>query len=358
MTDEAINDWKSSSSEIILGCCKDTRQYTYRGDRLLNTYMRYGYILTPSYNLYNTLLRGMTYVQPIPKGTLLYRGIKKELTDQILSFLEDENVYDFIDYGFTSFSLNSDVAKSFVDDGGALILLRITDNETPGIFLDSKYGTSSYGEEEVLMGPKLKLKITSVAHTATYSYIIAELNRDYTNNEINFQYKRYNFIPKYIEIIDYINNNPLDIFLIEGKTYFNIPENLILYYLEKEPYSQSAEIAIISNNEVLKENNDAFMKFVLHPKRTCYDLIFPIVNNEIFHETNRLTVYKIKGADGLLKYFRDNNHGNIELHFNDRVLGVSEKVFFEYFIGELVEFAWLDNTNVRHQISYEAIEII
>lgn len=48
-----IEEWKLLSSNYALECCKTIKQYTYRGDVLLNTYMRRGYILSELTYLYN-----------------------------------------------------------------------------------------------------------------------------------------------------------------------------------------------------------------------------------------------------------------------------------------------------------------
>ena len=71
----------------------------------------------------------------IPVVTVLYRGIKGDYSKESIGDY-DNNIKNFIDYGFTSFTLKKSIARTFLNRSIGIILRLTIDKNVKGIYLD------------------------------------------------------------------------------------------------------------------------------------------------------------------------------------------------------------------------------
>lgn len=351
-----LDSWKEKSARTVLGCCRDVKSYTHRGDVLLNKYMRRGYLLKPLESLYLNMNKALMLTPPIPIGTVLYRGIKGKYSDMLIGdFFRD--ITKFTDYGFTSFSLNEDTAMEFTygiqENNQSVVILRLTiDKEIHGIYLDNNKDLSYYEESEVVIGPKTKYEITNFEHDANVSiWFDIKISYEYNQNELDFKYKKIDFIPQFFNMIEYFQSNNDDIFLIGQQLYFTVDPIDIDEHVYNMYFKQSVEISTLLNDNRYQEPKN-FMSFVLQKKNKCFYLIEDILSAE--------PLYVIKNGKTFISYLMK----NIKRNTNPVIKLLNDSVFTnKYNISDLIykmtntkmEFEFTDKYGDNNIINYEEI---
>lgn len=149
--------WCEYASDHAFQCCGDVIFYTHKGNEILNTTMRKGYVPDLFENVYNQLLRGQVSVNGATETgnkLHLYRGVED-------IYMKDLNVGDIIyDNGFSSFSSDINIALNFSKGKTAYIInVEYDDN---ALFFGDKRITYYFTEQEFLIGPQTSLLINSI----------------------------------------------------------------------------------------------------------------------------------------------------------------------------------------------------
>jgi len=164
MDKEPILQWRANMAERMVKCCRAAWHYTTTWDRVINNALRTGGKMpSVGVQLFTVLLRAQEEAQkhPLPSGTLLYRGVFPRKGQ----FVDDIKVGDLItDPGFSSFSFSFDVARFFSGNTSVSCIFKIeTEPGLSGIHF-GRYGVH-VGEEEILLGPGLQLRVQDIKET-------------------------------------------------------------------------------------------------------------------------------------------------------------------------------------------------
>lgn len=173
-----MNDWISETTNNLLTCCYSAVLYTYRGDSILNYGLRNNYIPEETEIIFDSITKAFENTNPIPE-TILYRGLrgKNFKKMKVGSIIEDK--------GFSSFSIEQEIAEKFAGTNGTILLLDLHENtdQIKGLFFNNKQFTSEFKEKEVLIGPGLKYQIIKKElmnrRTILHIKIISQRNIEY-----------------------------------------------------------------------------------------------------------------------------------------------------------------------------------
>lgn len=184
-------EWLTDNADAILDCCKNTHFYTLRGDRIINMLLRSNKLPPEIQDFYEILMNAFNNVASLPTPLWLFRGI-----DPNIIISSKDNV--IIDKGFSSFTFDKNVAYRFSKH----ILVWNLDTEIKGLYFDSRYGTSRYDENEILLGPGIKLKIDNIIEDSPFYYYIVSFVGYENINVDRFSSFKINFpIEKYLSLI-------------------------------------------------------------------------------------------------------------------------------------------------------------
>ena len=259
----------------------------------------------------------------IPMGTILYRGIGGNYSDELSR--------DFIDYGFTSFTLKENIARTFLNR-------RLTiDKDVKGVYLDHGKNLSYYDESEVIIGPRTKYKIVNFEKSLGISYFDIVITKDYNEYETNFRYEELDFVPQFFNMIRYFQSNPNDAFLIGDLIYFfmSMSKNTDKY-LYSQHFPQSVEISeLLSDDKYLDTEN--FMSYVLKQDVQCFYLIGSILSGK--------SLYLVKNG----KLFINHTFDNYDEYLDSDEISMTDKIYSQE------PFSFLSDTGDKIDVWVENI---
>lgn len=154
------HSWKNFVSTKILSDYPLVLRYTRRGDELLNKSLRSKFNVLPNIlePLYFTLIgaQKLTVQYPLNSKMLIFRGLENTFAKNIIPgmILEDK--------GFSSFTFSLNTALFFSDKDNSHVLVLETSDNILGVYLDSRYKTSFFDENEFVLGPGCKFYIDNI----------------------------------------------------------------------------------------------------------------------------------------------------------------------------------------------------
>lgn len=276
--------WKKNNTDILKKCCMNSIKYTYIWDNIINFCLRNEIITGYVLDVFSSICRAMNSALPMPINTVLYRGLKNT-----------NNEIKLGDQGFSSFTLDINVARWFADKNGYILKYVVKDDDFRAIFLSSHYGTSKYDEEEILIGP------------GTYYEILEKTTfEDFTLLEIDIKFNvqkmvKLNYFPE------------LDIKF--NKFTGTLVDKVHLFHSIKKGFSVIIFPQSVDKKQVkeLKEYNLVDMKF-FHYDDLTYDENFQIKDYNTWgiiyygfiSDKYKCIPLKVKVINTYLKLFREN----------------------------------------------------
>lgn len=158
-----LDAWKKETSTIVQRECEACIDYTGDWYEIINTGLRNKRLSKHAGEKVAQISETFAKVPDIPTGLVIYRG----RTSMDMSTIAVGSI--ITNMGFSSFSLNEQVARSF---GNQVTVLRIPPG-IKGLFLSGDFGTSNIGdtqgyeksEDEVLLDIGLQLEVTKIEHS-------------------------------------------------------------------------------------------------------------------------------------------------------------------------------------------------
>lgn len=155
---------------------RQLKEYTHHYDGIINNALRNDKIIShDNLERIKIICEMINMANPYPKKICLYRGVKHKFT----KILETMKIGDkIIDKGFSSQTLNFDIAENYVltDDKIGSMMILCYPKGMKFLYIDS---ISEYqGEEEILTYPNLKLELIDIKnYRHNYNIYVFSVNK-------------------------------------------------------------------------------------------------------------------------------------------------------------------------------------
>lgn len=143
--------WTEENNKLLTEKGQIVNEYTYLYDRIINFHLRSGEMSNLSKEIVDNMISIIDQSKPYPKKVCLFRGIKDEYVNNVLSKLKIGDI--LLDRGFSSQTINK--KNAFVFAESSVMILCYPKNTH---FLYLPIISSTPEEEEVLTYPNLQLK--------------------------------------------------------------------------------------------------------------------------------------------------------------------------------------------------------